>query len=93
MLVAGLSQTNQYFEINSIETFCIAYTVFNKHVTKQYINSIKIAKLSSPGKVNTRYVSGKDNGHIWLPRKDKVNKNSYIFHDLSVIFSLGSQYN
>ena len=58
-------------------------------VTKQYIDSIKIAKLSSPGKVNTRYVSGKDNGHIWLLRKDKVSKNSYIFHDLSVIFSIG----
>ena len=57
-------------------------------VTKQYINSIKIPKLSSPGKVNTRYVGGKDNGHIWLLRKDKVNKNSYIFHDLSVIFSI-----
>ena len=57
--------------------------------TKQYINSIKIAKLYSPGKLNTRYVSGKDNGHIWLLRKDKVNKNSHIFHDLSVIFSIG----
>ena len=60
----------------------------NKGVTKQYINSIKIAKLYSPGKVNTRYVSGKDN-QIWLLRKDKVSKNSYIFHDLSVIFSFG----
>ena len=58
------------------------------YVTKQYINSIKIAKLYSPGKVNTRYVSGKDNGHIWLPRKDKVSKKfvylsrpvSYLFH-------------
>ena len=58
-------------------------------VTKQYINSIKIAKSYSPGKVNTRYVSGKDNGHIWLLRKDRVSKNSYIFHDLSVIFSIG----
>ena len=62
---------------------------FNTAVTKQYINSLKIVKLYSPGKVNTRYVSGKDNGHIWLLRKDKVNKNSYIFHDLSVIFSIG----
>ena len=64
---------------------CLFFYTF---VTKQYINSIKIAKLSSPGKVNTRYVSGKDNGHIWLLRKDKVSKKfvylsrpvSYLFH-------------
>ena len=75
-----------FLKLNEVN---LRFKNINACVTKQYINSIKIAELSSPGKVNTRCVSGKDNGHIWLLRKDKESKNLYIFHDLSVIFSIG----
>ena len=45
-----------------IPTLACEVILLGMSVRKQYIN-IKIAKLSSPGKLNNICVSGKDNGH------------------------------
>ena len=48
---------------------------------------MKIIKLNSPGKINITYVSGKDYGHTFAARANKVNyirildkRVSYLFH-------------
>ena len=57
------------------------------------IINIKIAKLSSPGKINNICVSGKDNGHSSVARTEKVNKVCILHKHANYHFHLESQDN
>ena len=48
----------------------------------------KIVKLSSSGKINITYVSGKGNEHIFAARTDKGNNNSYFAQACQLFFSI-----
>ena len=61
-------------------------------VRKQYID-MKIAKLSSLGKINNICVSGKDNGHSSVARTDKVNTVCILHKPANYHYHSGSQAN